>query len=115
MARILLVEDEPDLLLLLEHTLHAAGHEVNSVTTLAAALALLRRHSYDLVLADGQLADGTGMMAADAGAARGAKALIITGYAFTLPREELTRYPYLLKPVRPDELLAEIARILSDG
>jgi len=114
-ARILLVEDEPDLLLLLEHTLHAAGHEVNSVTTLAAALALLRRHSYDLVLADGQLADGTGMMVADAATPRGAKALIMTGYAFTLPREELTRYPYLLKPVRPDELLAEIARILGDS
>ena len=114
-ARILLVEDEADLLLLLEHTLRAAGHDVNSVTTLAAALALLRRHRYDLVLADGQLADRTGMMVADAATARGAKALIMTGYAFTLPREELTRYPYLLKPVRPDELLAEIARTLGDS
>lgn len=115
MARILLVGDEADLLLLLEHTLRAAGHDVNSVTTLAAALALLRRHRYDLVLADGQLADGTGMTVADAATARGAKALIMTGYAFTLPHEELTRYPYLLKPVRPDELLAEIARTLGGG
>lgn len=114
MARILLVEDDADLLLLLEHTLHAAGHEVDSVTTVAAANSLLRRHSYEVVLADGQLSDGTGMMVADAAAARGTKALIVIGYAFTLPREELVRYRYLPKPVRPDELLAEIARILSE-
>jgi two-component system, NtrC family, response regulator HydG len=113
-ARILLVEDDTDVLLMLEHTLYAAGYEVDSVTTVAAAFSLLRRHSYELVLADGQLGDGTGMKLAERAVARGAKALIITGYAFTLPREELMRYPYLLKPVRPDELLAEIARVLSD-
>lgn len=114
-ARILLVEDDADVLLLLEHTLLAAGHDVDSVTTVAAAALLLRRHSYELVLADGQLSDGTGMMVADAAAARGAKALIVTGYAFTLPRKELMRYRYLLQPVRPDELLAEVARLLKAG
>lgn len=113
-ARILLVEDEADLLLLMEHTLHAAGHKVDSVTTVAAALSLLRRRTYDLVLADGRLADGTGMRVADRAAAKGTKALIVTGHAFDLPREELLRHPYLLKPVRPDELLGEIARILDE-
>jgi DNA-binding NtrC family response regulator len=113
-ARILLVEDDADVLLMLEHTLYAAGHEIDSVTTVAAAASLLRRNSYELVLADGQLSDGTGMNVADQAVARGVKALIITGYAFTLPREELVRYPYLLKPVRPDELLAEIARVLNE-
>ena len=115
MARILLVEDDVDLLQLMEHTLRVAGHQVYSVTTVAAAASLLRRRSYDLVLADGQLGDGTGMMVADIAAKKGAKALIVTGYAFTLPREELTRFRYLLKPVRPDELLAEIAHILNNS
>ena len=114
MARILLVEDDADVLLLLEHTLRAAGYEIDSVTTVVAALSLLRRHSYDLVLADGELGDGTGMKVADAAVKKGAKALIVTGYAFRLPREELMRHPYLLKPVRPAELLAEIARVLND-
>ena len=39
------------------------------------------------------------------------KTLIVTGFAFQLPREELGRYDYLLKPVRPAELLRAIGRM----
>ena len=39
------------------------------------------------------------------------KALIITGYAFAYP--ELRRYEFLMKPVRPDELLNEVERLLG--
>ena len=70
MARIILVEDDADVLTLLEHTLRAAGYEIDSVTTVAAALSLLCRHAYDLALADGELGDGTGMKVADAAAKR---------------------------------------------
>jgi CheY-like chemotaxis protein len=113
MTRILLVEDDPDLRLLLEHVLLSAGYEVDAAATVAAAMARLENAAYDLVLADGRLEDGTGMMVAEKAVAAGSKALIITGYAFDLPREELGRYEYLLKPVRPNELLQEIARALQ--
>jgi FixJ family two-component response regulator len=39
--------------------------------------------------------------------------LIITGYAFQLADEELGRYDFLMKPVRPAELIQAIERTLG--
>jgi two-component SAPR family response regulator len=54
-------------------------------------------------------------MVGDEAGAKGTKTLIITGYAFQLPREDLIRYEYLLKPVRPAELLKAIERALDSS
>ena len=113
MPSILLVEDDLDVLFLLEHTLRTAGYHVESATTERGARSFLDRHSYDLVLADGLLSDGTGIAVADKASGNGTKTLIITGYASRFPREDLLRHPYLLKPLRPDELLKEVERTLS--
>ena len=112
MKRILLVEDDPELRLLLEHVLLGAGYEVDTAATVAAANERLDETSYHLVLADVRLEDGTGMIVVERAAEAGSKALIITGYAFDLPREQLDRYEYLLKPVRPSELLEAVERVL---
>ncbi len=111
MTRILLVEDDTELRLLLEHVLLGAGYAVDSAALVETARDLLPG-GYDLVLADGRLPDGTGMMVAQRAQALGIRALIITGYAFELPKEELARYEFLLKPVRPSELLDAVARVL---
>ena len=113
MTRILLVEDDVDVRPLMEHVLLTAGYEVDSAASVRSAAMLLGRRSYDLVVADGRLPDGTGMMAADRAAEKGVKALIVTGYAFQLPREQLLRYPYLLKPIRPSELIAAVQRSIG--
>jgi DNA-binding NtrC family response regulator len=113
MSRILVVEDDSELLLLLEHVLLGADYQVDSVETVRAALCRLKQQTYDLVLADGRLEDGTGMTVAERAHQAGAKALIITGYAFDLPKEELGRYDFLLKPVGPGELLDVVDRILN--
>src|ERR1051325_8947041 len=68
---------------------------------------------YDLVLADGRLPDGSGMALADRANARGIPSLIVTGYAFDLMKEDLGRFDFLLKPVRPDELLQAVERVLA--
>jgi DNA-binding NtrC family response regulator len=65
------------------------------------------------VIADARLPDGTGMSVADRAIEKGAKALIVTGYAFMYP--QLSRYDFLMKPVRPDELLTEVARLLGSA
>src|SRR6266705_2518391 len=108
MTRILLVEDDEDVRPMMERVLLSVGYQVDSVASVRSAVILLRRRSYDLVVADGRLPDGTGMMAADRAAEKGINTLIVTAYAFRLPKEELLRYPYLLKPVRPNELLLAI-------
>lgn len=116
MTRILLVEDDANVLMLLEHVLSGDGYEVDTASTVEQARShLTQRPGYDLVLADGKLPDGTGMEVGDAAAAAGIKTLIITGFAFQLPREELGRFDYLLKPVRPAELLRAIGRMLQSS
>lgn len=115
MTRILLVEDDPELRLLLEHVLLGAGYEVDTAATVTAANELLDDAFYDLVLADGRLDDGTGMMVGEKATGAGSKTLIITGYAFDLPREQLGRYEYLLKPVRPSELIEAVERALHEA
>jgi two-component system, NtrC family, response regulator HydG len=111
MTRILLVEDDTETGRLLEHVLIAAGYEVDRAHVVAGACLHLGRHSYDLVIADVRLPDGTGIDVADGATEKGTKALIITGYALQYP--ELRRYAFLMKPIRPDELLDEVTRLLG--
>jgi two-component system response regulator HydG len=113
MARILLVEDDANVRLLLEHVLCGEGHEVDPTATVEQALSYLHQRRYDLVVADGKLPDGTGMAIGDVASADGVRTLIITGFALQLPREELGRFDYLLKPVRPAELVRAIDRKLA--
>ena len=113
MTRILVVEDDANLRPLLHHILWDGGYQVDVTDCVASANALLESRDYDLVLADGRLPDGTGMMVARTADEKGVSTLIITGYAFDLPREEIRRYEYLLKPVRIGELLAAIERALN--
>ena len=58
--RILVVEDEPDVRDLLDFTLRAAGHRVDSVTSGRDALELLADHSYDVILSDLRMPEMTG-------------------------------------------------------
>jgi two-component system response regulator HydG len=113
MPRILLVEDDVDVQLVIEHVLIDAGNQIHPTGTMAAARELLNRHSYELVIADAKLPDGTGMDIADLAAQKGTKALIVTGYAFTLPADALGRYEILLKPLRPAEILAAVKYALN--
>lgn len=113
MGRILLVEDDMDILFLLEHILRAAGHHVDGASTRRRAEELVDKDGYDLVVADGKLDTGTGMMVADKATAKGCKALIITGNAMQLPQRDLLRFPYLLKPIRGHELLRHVDRLLG--
>jgi two-component system response regulator (stage 0 sporulation protein F) len=113
MPRILLVEDDAGVRVLMEHVLIGERYEVDPVDTAAAAIALLEKHAYDLVLADGVLPDGSGIQVADEAERRGIPAIVVTAYAFRFPKRELARYGLLLKPVRPPELLEAVERALN--
>lgn len=113
-ANIVLVEDDRDVRLIVEHVLIDAGHRVDTAAAVESGCALVRRQRYDLVIADAKLPDGSGMDVADCAAATGAKALIITAYAFTLAAEMRERYEILLKPLRPAEIVDAVERALRD-
>jgi DNA-binding NtrC family response regulator len=101
MSRILLVEDDPDVRLLMEHILLDAGYEVDVAGSMTGGGESLGRRSYALVIADGRLPDGNGMAVADKAREEGVKALVVTGYALSLPVEVIDRFEILLKPLRP--------------
>ena len=112
-ARILLVEDDAEVGRLLEHVLVADRYGVDRAKTVEDACGELAAHDYDLVVADARLPDGTGMKVADCAAESGIRTLIITGYGFAYP--ELRNYQYLLKPVRPAELLTAVRSMLRSA
>jgi two-component system response regulator HydG len=112
MTRILLVEDDVDLRLIMEHVLIDGGYEVDTTATVEGGCELLDCRFYDIIVADGRLSDGTGMEIADRARENGLKTLIVTGYAFSMASGSLDGYEVLLKPVRPTELLEAITRAL---
>src|SRR5947209_15687924 len=106
--RILLVEDEPTVYQLLAHILHAQGYHIDLAVTVVQAMAFLGAHSYSLVLTDWRLPDGDGLLIADTAAELGAKSLVMTGYAFQMPRDRAERHEILMKPLRPSEIVDAI-------
>lgn len=111
--RILLVEDDADVRVLMEHVLIGDGYQVDPVTTVSAARSLLDHGRYDLVLADAMLPDGSGIEVAGDAEARGLPVIVVTAYAFRLPKLDIARYELLLKPLRPAELLTAVERAVG--
>ena len=113
MARILLVEDDPDVLLLFEEVLLDAGYQVDAAGRFREADNLLALRNYDLLLSDGRLPDGTGVILADHAKAKGVPAVIVTGYLQSNPKLGVNAYTVLRKPVTPHVLLAWVDRAIS--
>jgi two-component system, NtrC family, response regulator HydG len=116
--RILLVEDDPDVLLTIEEILLDAGHEIDATQTIKSGLERRCCHDYDQVLSDGLLTDGTGMMIADKASEKGTPTSIITGYAYNLRAEalqiasldiDLSRYGVLQKPLSATQPISAIS------
>ena len=116
MGRILVVEDDFEVRLVIENILLFSGYEVVALATAASALAMLDGERFDLVITDLKLADGDGMAVADTAAMLGTKALLITGYTSLRPTERLRvkQFDCLLKPVGPTELV-EAVRCALEG
>src|SRR3954469_12801972 len=112
MSRLLLVEDNADVRLLLEEFLLMAGFEVNAAESVAGGQQFLACWPYDLIVTDGRLPDGTGAVFTRAGRELGIPVLVITGYAHEFPQDELDRCELLQKPFRPSDLMKRINRLL---
>jgi DNA-binding response OmpR family regulator len=114
LARILLVEDDPDVQPLLEHILVTEGYHVAVAASMTVAAALLGAQPFDLVICDVNLPDGSGLRIVDQAIALGVKPLVLSGQGLSLRDGSLAPYDYLLKPVRVRELAAAIRRCLGE-
>lgn len=103
-ARILVVDDEPDLRTLYELTLLREGYQVDTAGDLQQARALLAEHQFDVLITDMRLPDGLGLsliteLKADH---RGERCVVITAYGSAENAVEALKggaFDYLTKPV----------------
>jgi two-component system, NtrC family, response regulator PilR len=104
LPRLLVVDDEPDLRTLYELTLLREGYEIDSAGTVAEALAHLQAQSYNAVITDMKLPDGSGLALLRwlEQAGRPEKAIVITAFGSAENAVEALKagaYDYLTKPV----------------
>ena len=116
MTRLLLVEDDADIVKNLTLLLQQDGFEVTTASGQAAALQALEQQSFDLLLLDLSLADGNGYAVCTA-----AKKAYHTPVIFlTASGDEMSVVAgldmgaddYIAKPFRPLELLSRIRSVL---
>jgi len=116
--RILLVDDEPDLLDLMELTLVKMGLETDRATSVAEAQVRLTQTRYDLCLTDMRLGDGEGLevIAAASALASPVPVAVITAYGNAgnaVAALKAGAFDYLAKPVALDQLRALVKSALK--
>jgi two-component system alkaline phosphatase synthesis response regulator PhoP len=115
--RLLLVEDEPGLVMTLTDRLAAEGYEVESATDAATALTSATSGSYDAILMDVMLPGGNGFDICRTVRQRGVQTpiLMLTARGQLVDRVvglKLGADDYLVKPFEIAELLARIEALL---
>ncbi len=116
MNRILLVEDDREIISSLSEFLRREGFDVKHATGQTSAMQLLHENTFDLVLLDIMLADGNGFTTCSAIkseydipviflTASGDEYSTVTGF-------DLGADDYIAKPFRPRELVSRIKNIL---
>ena len=113
---ILLVEDNPDSLRALSMSLSLLGYEVRPANSLRAALAESESVSYDLIVSDLELGDGTGLdLLSSLGPRRSVPAIALTGYGSEEDRKmclEAGFELHMVKPVQTKQLNEAIRSVL---
>jgi len=116
--RVLLVDDEPDLLDLMELTLVKMGLEADRAISVAEARTRLSQTQYDLCLTDMRLTDGEGLevIAHASALAQPVPVAVITAYGNAgnaVAALKAGAFDYLAKPVALDQLRALIKSALK--
>jgi two-component system, NtrC family, response regulator PilR len=120
-ARLLVVDDEPDLRTLYELTLVREGYDVESAGTVEEAWGLLNSRGaggFQLVITDMRLPDGNGLdlLRRMEEAGRPEKAIVITAYGSPENAVEALKagaYDYLTKPVDLRQFRAAVASAMG--
>lgn len=116
MAKILLVEDDKDIVSNLTEFLKTEGYEVKSASGQREALQLMASENFDLVLLDVSLSDGNGFAVCKAMKLEYRIPIIFLTASSdeysTVTGFELGADDYIAKPFRPRELVTRIKNIL---
>lgn len=118
--KILVVDDDNDMCLLLNRFLSRNGFEVSIAHSGTAAIDWMKKNTPDLVLCDFRLDDMTGaeLLTKIKEAHPTAPVIIITGYSDVKDAVEVMKmgaYDYVTKPLFPDEILITIKKALEQA
>ncbi|RZA00942.1 MAG: sigma-54-dependent Fis family transcriptional regulator [Sphingobacteriaceae bacterium] len=118
MKKILIIDDEVNVGILLSKFLTRNGFEVSTATSGASGLEYLRNEPFDLVLCDFRLedTDGREILKIVKKQYPHTGVIIITGYSDIKMAVELIKmgaYDYISKPLYPDEILNTINKALE--
>ncbi|MDO3643168.1 sigma-54 dependent transcriptional regulator [Mucilaginibacter sp. L3T2-6] len=110
MAKILIVEDDSTFVQLLEGFLKKHGHSIVTAKNIKSALKLISENTFDLLLLDYRLPDGTGMDVLEnvREASGDAPVIIMTSFndvRTAVKAMQSGAFDYITKPVNPEELL----------
>ena len=116
--KILLVDDDPDILSGVGDRLRSYGLDVRCESTAAGCFAALRQETPDLLLLDIRLPDGNGLdILSDLKATYPAlPVLIISSSTRTAERESLRRgaQGFISKPFKMEELKRQVFKVLGE-
>lgn len=118
MQKILVIDDDRDMCLLLKRFLSKHGFEIEDANTTKKALELLDNTEYDLVLCDFRLdnMDGKTMLVKIKEKYPHMPVIIITGYSdikIAVEVMKLGAFDYVTKPLFPDEIILTIRKALE--
>ncbi len=118
MQKILVIDDDRDMCLLLKRFLSKHGFEVEEANTAKKASEMLDATEYDLVLCDFRLdnTDGKTMLIKIKEKYPHMPVIIITGYSdikIAVEVMKLGAYDYVTKPLFPDEIILTIRKALD--
>ena len=120
MEKILVVDDEGDICMLLKRFLTKNGFEVETAQNGKRGLALVDEFKPDLVMTDFRLGDLTGseLLVSIKKKLPHVPVLIITGYSDIKTAISVMKqgaYDYITKPLFPDEILVTVRKALADS
>ena len=115
MAKILIVDDEPRILLLMQGLLRANGYEVEAARDGNAALDIVRKGGVDITVTDLRMApmDGMTLFREIKAIAPGMPVVLLTAYATVETAIEAMKggvFDYLTKPFKVDDMIACLKR-----
>ena len=113
MAKILIVDDEARILLLLQSLLKANGYETVTAKDGLEALEQIKKNTFDLIITDLRMSpmDGMSLFREVKTLFSAMPVILLTAYASVetaIEAMKLGAYDYLLKPFKPVQLLAKI-------
>lgn len=118
-ARILVIDDEPDLRTLYELSLLRQGYEVVTAGSVHEALKALADHAFDAVISDMRLPDGTGLEVLGflSQHLRAERCLVMTAYGSAENAVESLKagaFDYLTKPVDLKQFRTVVAAAIAE-